>query len=109
MSEDLQSAVLISAIGISLVFGVILILWALMALVVRSAADRPAADRKVEPEPAAEDADATRSRAAAVVAAVTAAVETQRAGDSARARAAAAAVGAYLAGEPPATDRDEGV
>ena len=99
MSEDLQSAVLISAIGISLVFGVILILWALMALVVRIAADRPAA----------EDADATRSRAAAVVAAVTAAVETQRVGDSARARAAAAAVGAYLAGEPPATDRDEGV
>jgi Na+-transporting methylmalonyl-CoA/oxaloacetate decarboxylase gamma subunit len=108
MSEDLQSAVLISAIGISLVFGVILILWALMTLVVRVAADGPAAGQKVPAEPEAEDADGTRSRAAAVVAAVTAAVEQRRADDSARARAAAAAVGAYLAGESRATDRDEG-
>lgn len=110
MSGDLQSAVLISAVGISLVFGVICVVWGLMALVVRVAADRPSGEQRVAAEPDAEEveADATQRRAAAVVAAVTAAVEQERVGDTARARAAAAAVGAYLAGESGAPDSHKG-
>ena len=68
MAENLRAAVLISAIGMGLVFGVILLLWGLMALVVRVGAARAAE----QPEPSAE---------------------------TTRARAAAAAVGAYLADE----------
>jgi Na+-transporting methylmalonyl-CoA/oxaloacetate decarboxylase gamma subunit len=101
MGENMQAALLISAIGMGIVFGVILILWGLMALVVRVAADRNADDPKapVEADGAAEDQDANRRRAAAVVGAVAAAVERERAGDTAKAQAAAAAVAAYLADE----------
>ena len=101
MSENLRAAVLISAIGMGIVFGVILLLWGLMALVVRAAADRHAGDAATPVEHDAADADDAASvrRAAAVAATVTAAVERERAGDSARAQAAAAAVGAYLASE----------
>jgi Na+-transporting methylmalonyl-CoA/oxaloacetate decarboxylase gamma subunit len=111
MSEDLQSAVLISAVGISVVFGVILVLWGLMTLVVRIAADRVSAEPKVPAAPDVDDqeADARQRRAAAVVAAVAASVAQERVGDTARAQAAAAAVGAYIAGESRATDSEKGV
>jgi Na+-transporting methylmalonyl-CoA/oxaloacetate decarboxylase gamma subunit len=99
MSESLQAAVLISAIGMGLVFGVILLLWGLMALVVRVAADRHLGETKTPVEPDIAGDAATRRRAAAVVAAVAAAIEQERAGGAAQARAAAAAVGAYIAGE----------
>jgi Na+-transporting methylmalonyl-CoA/oxaloacetate decarboxylase gamma subunit len=111
LNEDLQSAVLIGVIGIGLVLGVILVLWGLMALLVRVRAGRPSAGQEASTEPEAEDAEARQRRAAAVVAAVAAAVEKERAGDSARARAAAAAVGAYIAGESgaPHSEKDKGV
>lgn len=99
MSETLKAAVLISAFGMGLVFGVILLLWGLMTLVVRVAADRHAGDANTPIGPDVEEDAATRRRAAAVVAAVAAAIEQERTGDSAQARAAAAAVGAYMAGE----------
>jgi Na+-transporting methylmalonyl-CoA/oxaloacetate decarboxylase gamma subunit len=99
MSEGVRAAVLISAAGMGLVFGVILLLWGLMALVVRIAAERQTGDAKSPIGQEAEEDAARRRRAAAAVAAVSAAIEHERAGDSAQARAAAAAVGAYLAGE----------
>jgi len=68
MVESLRAAGLISAIGIGLIFGLILLLWGLMALVVRVTAAR-GGEQPEEP------------------------------GDATRARAAAAAVGAYLASE----------
>ncbi len=101
MSENLRAAVLISAIGMGIVFGVIVLLWGLMALVVRVAADRHAgeATTPVEHDSAGADEATSVRRAAAVAAAVTAAAERERAGDSAKAQAAAAAVGAYVASE----------
>jgi len=68
MADSLRAAVLISAIGMGLVFGVILLLWGLMALVVRASAARRAGEAEMPAE-------------------------------AKRAHAAAAAVGAYLAGE----------
>ncbi len=62
MGGNIQSAFLISAIGMAIVFGVILILWALMALVVRVASDRHAEEAKPVGEP---DPDAVKARAAA--------------------------------------------
>jgi Na+-transporting methylmalonyl-CoA/oxaloacetate decarboxylase gamma subunit len=43
MVDSVRAALLISVIGMSLVFGVILLLWGLIALVVRLGADRQAA------------------------------------------------------------------
>lgn len=101
MTENLQSALLISAVGMGLVFAVILLLWGLMTLIVRLGAARGAADAApVEPQAAVTDDTAERRRAAAVVAAVGAAVEQEHVNEAVRARAAAAAVAAYLAGEP---------
>jgi Na+-transporting methylmalonyl-CoA/oxaloacetate decarboxylase gamma subunit len=99
MSESARAAVLISATGMSIVFGVILLLWGLMALVVRVAAEPETGDAKTPVEHDVDEDAARRRRAAAAVAAVAAAIERERVGDSAQARAAAAAVGAYLAGE----------
>ena len=103
MADTVRSALLISAIGMGLVFGVILLLWGLIALMVRLAADRPAAggggtdDDGVRPARAASD----RQGAAAIAADTTvcAAPEGQLRGGEVKARAAAAAVGAYLANE----------
>ena len=101
MEVNIESALLISAIGMGIVFGVILILWGLMALVVRVAADRRKDDAKPSAEAGSVEADeeARRRRAAAVVGAVAAAVGQERAAETRKAQAAAAAVAAYLADE----------
>lgn len=103
MTDTLQSALLISAIGMGLVFGVILLLWGLIALIVRVGADRPPAEaQQAGDEAGASDSAALARRRAAAVAAVTAvaaAIEQEAGVDEAKAHAAAAAVGAYLAGE----------
>jgi Na+-transporting methylmalonyl-CoA/oxaloacetate decarboxylase gamma subunit len=101
MADTVRSALLISAIGMGLVFGVILLLWGLIALMVRVAADRPAAgggetdDDAVRPAREASD----REGAAAIAAgtAVCVAPGDEQRGGEVKARAAAAAVGAYLA------------
>ncbi len=103
MTDTLQAALLITAIGMGLVFAVILLLWALIAVIVRAAADRSATggedgDRAGQPP---DDEASARARAVAVAAVAAVAVARQReqhAGDV-KARAAAAAVGAYLADE----------
>jgi Na+-transporting methylmalonyl-CoA/oxaloacetate decarboxylase gamma subunit len=103
MADTLQSALLISAIGMGLVFGVILLLWGLIALIVRVGADRPvagAAHLHDEAESAAGTAaDRQRAPAVAVVTAVAVALERDHGISEAKAKAAAAAVGAYLASE----------
>ena len=85
MSDDLRSALLISAIGLGLVFGVILLLWGLMALIVRITAG-PAGE---EPKAQGGGAGAGTGDSA----------DREQPADTARARAAAAAVAAYLASE----------
>ena len=101
MADTLQSALLISAIGMGLVFGVILLLWGLIAVIVRVGADRPAAGAGGpgdENDSAARVAsDGQRAASVAVVTAVAVARERER--GEAKAKAAAAAVGAYLASE----------
>ncbi len=72
MGGNIQSALLISAIGMAIVFGVILVLWALMALVVRVASARQEEEAKPTHDP---DADATKARAAAAAVAAYIAAE----------------------------------
>ncbi|MEP7355963.1 MAG: OadG family transporter subunit [Anaerolineales bacterium] len=71
MTEALATALQITLIGMSVVMGVIVLLWLLMALLVRLAADRPA--------PAAEPPEgaALRQRAAAAAVAVVLAGQTE--------------------------------
>ena len=103
MSETLQSALLITVMGMGLVFGVILLLWGLIALIVRAGAGRPsaAAEQRAgeDASPEAEELSRRRAAAIAAVTAVTVALQKEAAGGEAKAHAAAAAVGAYLAAE----------
>jgi len=103
MADTVRSALLISAMGMGLVFGVILLLWGLIALLVRLGADRPAdgaggagddGDTRARTSPDR----AARAAAASATASVLASGEGLGA-SGAKARAAAAAVGAYLASE----------
>ena len=85
MADALRAALLISAIGMALVFGVILLLWGLIALVVRLGADRRGAGPGGESgEGSADLAEELDEEAGAI---------------DLKAQAAAAAVGAYLASE----------
>lgn len=66
MAENLLTALEITIVGMGLVFGAIVLLWGVMALLVRLTAERP-----VTPAPAeapAEDAEYERRRRAAVAA-----------------------------------------
>lgn len=75
MSSELSLTLQITAIGMSLVFGAIVLLWGLMALLVRLTAERPA-------PAAAPDSSRTplelKRRAAAAAVAAALAVEAQR-------------------------------
>lgn len=86
MADTLRSALLISAIGMGLVFGVILLLWGLIALVVRLGANRPGAS---EGGPDGDEA----------IAEVAEELDEEAGVIGAKSKAAAAAVGAYLASE----------
>lgn len=84
MSDALRAALLISAIGMGLVFAVILLLWGLIALVVRLGADRGAGQ--------GDESDPDRADLAEEL-------DEEPVGADLEAQAAAAAVGAYLASE----------
>jgi Na+-transporting methylmalonyl-CoA/oxaloacetate decarboxylase gamma subunit len=68
MSESLLIALQITVIGMALVFGVILVLWVAMALLVRVTAPRRAA--REEAAPAEVDSTALKRRAAVAAVAV---------------------------------------
>lgn len=74
MSANLESALLITAIGMSLVFLAIILLWGLMALLVRVTADRKPKESMSEADSDAgqnaEFEDSLRMRAAAVAVAI---------------------------------------
>ncbi len=74
MSGDIQSALLITAIGMSLVFAAIVLLWGFMALLVRVSEGREPVESSEEPESAAmacnSDESRMKKRAAAVAVAV---------------------------------------
>ena len=110
MSEALRSALLISVMGMGLVFGVILLLWGLIALIVRAGAGHPSAaeGRQAGEDAPPDDEELIRRKAAAIAAvtAVGAALERDAAENEGKARAAAAAVGAYLAAERRDTGGD---
>lgn len=80
MAANLNNSLLITALGMGLVFGVILLLWVLIALVVRSSA---ALEQRLKTGPADEAADAEKARkrlaAAAAVAMAFAAAAQARA------------------------------
>lgn len=71
MAENLNQALLITAIGMGLVFAAILLIWLLIWALVRFTADRPAA-------PAA-DSESERRRRAAAAAVAAALAERERA------------------------------
>jgi Na+-transporting methylmalonyl-CoA/oxaloacetate decarboxylase gamma subunit len=76
MTQDLNYALLISLIGMSLVFGAILLLWGLMALLVRLTSDPVTAPAPTDSTPQADAAPAPdadrdlRLKAAAIAVAV---------------------------------------
>jgi len=83
MNPNLTNVLLISAIGMGLVFAAILLLWGLMEVLMRFTAARPAAPAALQAAPAAEPAqpvEATRSlKLQAAAAAVAAALAQQQA------------------------------
>lgn len=83
--STIEQALLISAIGIFLVFAVLLVLWGMMAALVRVAAPRaeagtpaPLPSDKALASPESEAIHAARRRAAAVAVAVALALEADR-------------------------------
>jgi Na+-transporting methylmalonyl-CoA/oxaloacetate decarboxylase gamma subunit len=68
MSDIFIQALQITALGMGLVFGAIILLWGMMILLTAVTADRPAAPAPAEPAPAM-DSD-LRSQAAAVAVAI---------------------------------------
>lgn len=67
MAANLNNSLLITALGMGLVFGVILLLWLLIALVVRSSA-APSLRLKTGPAHEAAEAEKARKRLAAAAA-----------------------------------------
>lgn len=76
-----QQALLITVIGVSLIFAVLFVLWGLMAALVRITAPRPPVTSPIEPgqSEAAAALHAVRRRAAIVGVAVALAIEAERA------------------------------
>ncbi len=81
MAQSMTTALLILLIGMGFVFASIVLLWGVMAAIVRLAADRP----QPEPEPQVETGPETGLRVRAAAAAV--AVARQRAAGAIQARA----------------------
>lgn len=101
--QNLSDALLISALGMGLVFGAIALLWVVMVLLVRLLPERETAGQEAgrealpgESGPRSEDPE-TRQRAAAAALAVALALEQDRAGKS-RVLARPRVQGAPLAG-----------
>jgi Na+-transporting methylmalonyl-CoA/oxaloacetate decarboxylase gamma subunit len=70
MAENLTAALLIMAIGMGVVFASILLLWGVMAALVRLTADHAPAAPPVEPEDTPADLESLRQQAAAAAVAV---------------------------------------
>ena len=68
MSEDLYTALQITLVGMGLVFAAILVLWGLMAILVRVASDRQTKDDLAKTAPAFDKAEKKRLAAAIAVA-----------------------------------------
>ncbi len=80
--SNIESALLITMIGVTLIFAVLLVMWGLMALLVRLTAPRPepAEAHAVTPAAAHDNrADALRRQAAVAAVAVALAIEAERA------------------------------
>jgi Na+-transporting methylmalonyl-CoA/oxaloacetate decarboxylase gamma subunit len=65
MSENLTTALQMTAIGMGLVFAAIILLWGLMAVLVRLTEERPSSPQAEDTTPKAEPAD-LRAQAAAI-------------------------------------------
>lgn len=70
MAENLNTALLILAIGMGIVFASIILLWGVMAALVRLTADRPAAAQDAAAPADQPDTDDLRRKAAAAAVAV---------------------------------------
>ncbi|WP_119071700.1 OadG family protein [Aggregatilinea lenta] len=68
MGENLVDALEITAVGMTLVFGAIFLLWGVMSLLVRFTADRPDTATDAPGTAATNDAETERKRRAAVAA-----------------------------------------
>lgn len=68
MGENLVNALEITVVGMTLVFGAIVLLWGVMSLLVRFTADRPEAEAEALDASATSDAETERKRRAAVAA-----------------------------------------
>jgi len=91
MTENLTNALLITAIGMALVFAAIVLLWALMAALVRATGERgPAGEAAAQAE-----ADARDTKRRAAIAAVAVALAREAAGPVAYASPASAGVSAW--------------
>lgn len=78
MGDNLVIALLITAIGMGLVFGAILLLWGVMALLMRLTVDRTAeAEDKAEEDTAEADELELKQRAAAVAVTLALAAEEE--------------------------------
>ncbi len=74
MEENLANALQITVVGMGLVFAAILLLWGLMALLVRLTADAPVAEPPAEAEPTADDTNDTDLKRRVAIAAVSVAL-----------------------------------
>jgi Na+-transporting methylmalonyl-CoA/oxaloacetate decarboxylase gamma subunit len=93
MTENLTNALLITVIGMGLVFAAIVLLWAVMAALVRATAERrPAADAAAA---AQAEAGARETKRRAAIAAVAVALAREAAGPVAYAPPPAAGVSAW--------------
>jgi Na+-transporting methylmalonyl-CoA/oxaloacetate decarboxylase gamma subunit len=70
MAENLSAALLIMAIGMAVVFAAIILLWGMMAALVRLTADPVTVAPQIEPAGASTDPGQLRRQAAAVAVAV---------------------------------------
>jgi len=78
MSQNLTFALEITVIGMSLVFAAIILLWGLMAALVRLTTDQPATEAAEADEAKAGHERALRAQAAAIAVATALARESQR-------------------------------